>query len=413
MVTTLQLPVLPVRLDNFQHPIQVHNVIERPLPPILHEMESTGIMLDREKLQVVGAEIERLIGEVELGELANINYRSSVQLSSLLYDKLRLPVLGKTPGGKPSTDEKTLRKLKGRVHTSVELDALLELRGLEKLKGTYVDSLLRRTLDGKFLHFTINQMGTETGRMSAEDPNTQNIPAHTHLGDMIRDSFIAEDGMELVVADYSQIELRVMAVYAQEPYLLNAFMRDEDVHQAVTDMLGVGSRHIGKTLNFGVGYGMEAYALAGRMGVSVAEARRFLQMYWERLQALRRWIRGEKEWVVRYGWVSTMFGQYNYYEVGENEGENGAQLRSAVNMKVQGSAAGIMKMLLPHAYRIAHQYGGSPLFPVHDEILMKVREGKGEEAAQELADVGSRIVDLGIPMPMSVGVGHSWKEGKK
>ena len=395
------------------NPRWIYEQVERPLPPIVGAMESAGILVDRDRLAELGCTVDTRIAGIDLGVLDSVNYKSPLQLAHLLYNVVGLQPVRKTSGGAWSTDEKSLKEIRRRAgHAVPIIDTLLRIRSLEKLKSTYVTALLERTVDNPRLHFQFLQHGTETGRFSALNPNMQNMPSRGEFADEFRSCFIAPVGKVLVCSDASQIELRVMAAFSRDPFLTGAFNNDEDIHQAVTTLLGLSDRRVGKNINFGIGYGLSTPSLATLLGVSQREATQLMDEYWRRVPLLKAWFTRSKELLVSNGFVTTMFGRINHYNLGDNDNTNASTFREANNMRVQGTAADIIKLYMAIVHYTYSMYGGCMMLTVHDEVVGEVDEDKGELCRSALEYIGSTVVDIGVPLRWDVHIGRSWQEAK-
>jgi len=419
-------PVLAKRLKQ-ESLEKVFVDLELPLVPVLEAMERHGIRLDRMVLDELGrrlaaslAELEREIhSEAEGG----FNLNSPQQLAEVLFERKGLPVLRRTAKTKvPSTDADVLAELAARGHRLPAL--LLEYREQSKLKSTYVDALPRELgADGR-IHTRFNQAVAATGRLSSSDPNLQNIPVRTEMGREVRRAFVADPGEVLLAADYSQIELRVLAHLSQDPALEQAFAAGEDIHAATAalvfgvapDLVGPDQRRAAKTINFGLIYGMSAFALGRELGVATAEAQRFIDAYFARLPRVREFLDSIKEQARANGKVSTLFGRVRWISGldSHNSQVRGNAERQAINAPVQGTAADLMKlaMIRLHHELTAHRLPGRLLLQVHDELVLEVKKN----AAAKVSEVTRRVMEnaaaLRVPMKVDVGVGASWAEAK-
>lgn len=373
-------------------------------------MERRGIRVDRDRLRKTNEGWQRELLSLRDGPLAGINPASNPQVGKELRRR-GFTWSKRTKGGQEAVDMKVLEGLQ-RVAGGQDdfLTGLLEYRQLSKLVGTYGWPLLEASGDGR-VHGQLHQMGTETGRFSSSKPNLQNIPARTERGKEVRRCFVASEGMTLVKADYSQIELRVLAAMSRDSVLMEAFRNGEDIHQKVADMMGV-DRRTGKQLNFGVVYGMEAPRLAGELGMSTEEATELLAAYWRQLPGVRKWKDSIRYQVLTRGYVETWFGRRKRVHVPEGAPRWRVEklLREAGNMPPQGTAAELTKLLLPVAWREARDRGGYVLLQVHDELLSEVpteeavQYGKVVKRAAEEQDLG------GVPVVIEVHVGENWED---
>lgn len=401
----------------------VYNHIERPLIPVLIEMEGHGILIDREALTQLGEELrdgQQRLRETALSGVDVGKGGTTGATKRHLYHTLGLPVLRRTDGGEPSTDDKTLTELAAKASgdAATFVAGLRGLRELSKLESTYVGGMEKFIRPSGRVRYQLHQVGTETGRMSCSSFNLQNIPATGTFGPRFRQCFIPEPGMALMAADYSQIEYRVVAVLANEVGLLKGWRDDPamDAHLLTTLLLGLPPerRRDGKTLNFGLLYGLEDKALSIALGCTVKEAKHLRQLYWERLPGIAQWVSETKVRAIHEGYVETYFGRRNYIQIPENAERWMVEkkLREAVNMPVQGSAGDIEKIFMPRALEVAHDYNARMLLMVHDELVFEVPLGSEEAMAQELRDVGEHCVDIGVPIKLDVHWGRNWKEAK-
>jgi DNA polymerase-1 len=394
--------------------------LEHPLIPVLWEMERTGVQVDRDVLEHqarrAGAEIARL--EAELYALAGeeLNLNSGAQLARVLFEKLGLEHGRRTKTGY-STDQATLEELAAAHPFPARL---LEYRALTKLKSTYLDALpqVADSRDGR-VHTTFNQAGAATGRLSSSGPNLQNIPTRSAAGREIRRAFVAPPGRVLVGADYSQIELRVMAHLSGDPNLIEAFARREDVHAStarrIFNLPGEAPaelRNRAKIVNFGVMYGMGPRSLSQQMGIPLAEAQQFIRDYFRVYARVREHIDSSLAQARARGWVQTLFGRRRYLEAlqtGTGATRAFAE-RVAINMPIQGSAADLMKLAMSrvHAALKASVPSARLLLQVHDELLVEVAAEDAEAAAHTMRAEMETCVSLRVPLEVSVGQGTTW-----
>jgi DNA polymerase-1 len=402
---------------------KLYREIERPLVPILAKMERAGVAVDRGAMEAMSAEFGKAMRQLEarIHEIAGhaFNVASTRELGQVLFEELKLPVSKRLKTG-PSTDQDVLEKL-AEQHALPRL--ILEHRGLSKLKGTYVDALpqLIDPRDGR-IHTTYNQAGAATGRLSSQDPNLQNIPIRTELSRRIRAAFIAPPGRRLLSADYSQIELRILAHFAEDPALIESFRVREDVHaRTAAETFGVPGdavtpemRRIAKVLNFGIAYGLSAYGLSQRLDRPSEEAQAIIDRYFARYGAVRRWLESAIETARRDGEVRTLFGRKR--ELPEIHSRNPAQRqaaeRMAVNTPIQGTAADIIKIAM---IRVDAALGPSGLdarllLQVHDELVLEVAEDQADALGALVRTEMSAAVALRVPLEVEVGHGESWDE---
>ena len=399
--------------------------MEVPLLRVLLDMERAGIRLDREFLQNMGKELELRLEQMRgyihemAGEEFNIN--STQQLRVILFEKLNLPVFRKTKTG-PSTDIDTLERLAPQHPLPQEI---LSFRQLSKLKNTYVDTLpeLVNPQTGR-IHARFNQTVAATGRLSGSDPNLQNIPIRTDLGREIRRAFLPEDGWKLLSADYSQIELRVLAHFTNDPALVDAFGKGEDIHATTAsavygvalDVVNSEMRRVAKAVNFGIIYGQGAFGLSQTIGIPQSEARSFIDTYFERFAAVPAFVDETIESGRAHGYVSTIMGRRRYLPDlnSRNRNAKNAAERTAVNSVIQGSAADVIKIaMIAIADRLKREEREARmLVQVHDELLFEIPPGEIEEVAALVAEEMQGAMDLRVPLEVDVSTGDNWGELK-
>ena len=402
---------------------RVHDEIERPLVPVLAGMEQAGIALDAAAMGSMSAEFGAAMRELEVRIHAAagraFNVASTRELAQVLFVELGLPVVKKLKTG-PSTDQDVLEKL-SEEHPLPRL--VLEHRSLSKLKGTYVDALpaLVDPADGR-IHTTFNQAGAATGRLSSQDPNLQNIPVRTELSRRIRAAFVAPPGRLLLSADYSQIELRILAHYAEDPSLLESFRLREDVHsRTAAETFGVPAsevtpdqRRVAKVLNFGIAYGLSAFGLSQRLDMPPAEAQAVIDRYFARYAGVKRWLDGTVAAARESGEVRTLWGRRRELPDirSRNPGLRQAAERMAVNTPIQGTAADIVKIAMLRVDRAlaAEGLGSRMILQVHDELVLEVpvEEAAPAEALVRRAMEGA--AELLVPLDVEVGRAGSWAE---
>ena len=410
---------------------QLFDELEMPLVPVIVAMERAGIMLDTGTLdqmaQELGASLSQLETQINDHIGVPININSTQQLSQALFDRLGLPTQGikKTKSGHYSTAAGVLTTLKDK-HPVVGL--ILEHREFSKLLGTYVEALPRlvNPRTGR-IHTSFNQTGAVTGRISSSNPNLQNIPMRTELGRQVRRAFVAEPGWRLVAADYSQVELRVLAHMCQDPALIDAFRRDMDIHAATAaavygvafDAVSPGQRSFAKRVNFGLLYGMSSFRLAQDTGMPRAEADQFVQNYFDRFPGVQKYLAEIKRQAAKRGYVETLMGRRRYFPVLQRQArgrtsavQRAAAEREAINMPIQGTAADIMKlaMLDVHAALRAGGYRSRMLLQVHDELVLEVPEDELGEVVPLLCEQMSSAYELVVPLKVDVKVGQNWYE---
>ncbi len=402
----------------------VYTDIECPLVGVLKQMEHAGVMVDAQLLRQQSQELAEKMAATEKAAHAAaggpFNLGSPKQLQEVLYDRLHLPVLGKTPKGQPSTAEDVLEQLA----ESYDLPRLiLEYRGLTKLKSTYTDKLPTdihpRT---KRIHTSYHQAVAATGRLSSSDPNLQNIPIRTAEGRRIRQAFIAPPGFKLLAADYSQIELRIMAHLSGDEGLLAAFASDQDVHRATAaevfgatlDAVTSDQRRSAKAINFGLIYGMSAFGLAKQLGIERGEAQAYVDRYFERYPGVRRYMDETRASARRLGFVSTVFGRRLHLpeiNARNNQLRQYAE-RSAINAPMQGTAADIIKraMIGVAEWLSAEEPRARLIMQVHDELVVEVPEERAIDVGEGIVRIMEAAAELRVPLRVDRGIGANWDE---
>lgn len=403
---------------------KIYKEIDVPLISVLSRMERCGVCIDKDFLQSFSAALAgRLeILERQIYEAANaeFNINSPLQLQEVLYEKLKLPILKKTPTGQPSTAEPVLHEL--------ALDypipkMILEYRSLSKLKSTYTDALpLQVNAETDRIHTSYNQAVTSTGRLSSTEPNLQNIPIRTEEGRKIRRAFVAPPGCKIISADYSQIELRIMAHLSQDESLCQAFHSDIDVHRItaaeifginVGDVSDIQRRHA-KTINFGLIYGMAAFGLAKRLGMSREDAQKYIELYFTRYPGVKNYMEKMRKLAHEFGYVETIFGRRLYIPdiKTKNFVARAAAERAAINAPMQGSAADIMKIAMIDIDNWIQtcDFKINMIMQVHDELVFEVDKKYTQLAIKVIKKRMEAAVKLDIPIIASVGIGNNWDE---
>jgi DNA polymerase-1 len=402
----------------------VFSEVEIPLAKVLAQMELAGIKLNTMIFAGISQTITERIAKLEenIYKLSGttFNIASPKQLSEVLFEKMQLPVgnIKKGKSGVISTASAELDKLLGE-HKIIE--KIEEYREITKLKNTYLDTLPTMVDKNSRLHSTFNQAVTATGRLSSSDPNLQNIPTRTDLGQLLRTAFVAEEGCKLVSADYSQIDLRVVAHVSEDKKMIELFHRGEDIHRAtaaeinnltpsqVTDKI----RRTAKELNFGVIYGMGSFGFSARAGISRDDAKRFIDTYFEKFQGVAKYMQGIREFAKANGYVETEIGRRRYIpEINSSNFQvQSAAERMAINMPIQGLASDIMKIAMLH---VAKEFENNPdvkmLLQVHDEIILEVKEELAEEVAQKIKTILEKAYTLKVPLVANVEIGDNWGE---
>ncbi len=397
--------------------LKLYQEVEFPLSYTLFEMEKRGVPIDREHLEKIGKELSEKLKEIEeeifqiAGRRFNIN--STKQLSKLLFEELGLKPLKKTKSGY-STDVETLTTLALEGHKIAKL--LLEYRKTSKLKSTYVDGFLKHIKENGRVHTKFLQTSTATGRLSSVEPNLQNLPTGDPLSERIRKAVKAEEGFTLVWADYSQIELRVLAHLSQDEKLIEAFKEDRDIHLETAKHLfkerevNEKMRRIAKTVNFGIIYGMSPHGLSERLGIPFQEAQEFIERYFETFPRVREFIEETLKEAYEKGYVMSLFGRkrplpelrdknYHIRSFGE---------RAAVNAVIQGSAADIMKVAMVNLSKELAKLEAYMLLQVHDEIVIETGEEIIEQVKEKVKETMEKAVELSVPLKVKVEEGKRW-----
>ncbi len=403
---------------------EVYETIEQPLVPVLFRMERNGVLVDRDLLKKQSAELAgrmlELQGEAHREAGGEFNVDSPRQLQEVLFGKLGIPVIRKTPTGQPSTAEDVLEEL-AENHALPKL--ILEYRGIAKLKSTYTDKLPEQiNIRTGRIHTSYHQAVAATGRLSSTDPNLQNIPIRTPEGRRIRQAFVAPPGHSLVAADYSQIELRIMAHLSGDESLLKAFAEDRDVHQATAaEVFGVelesvsaDQRRSAKAINFGLMYGMSAFGLARQLSIGRGEAQKYMDRYFERYPGVRRYMEETRRQARETGFVETVFGRRLYLPDIQSRNQALRQYaeRSAINAPMQGTAADIIKraMITVDAWLQTSGLPARLIMQVHDELVLEVSDSAVDTVVGQLLTQMARAADLAVPLKVGVGVGRNWDE---
>ena len=397
--------------------------IEQPLSPVLAGMEQAGIKVDLQALQIfldeVQTDLDRLTSSIYKAAGGEFNLRSAQQIGEVLYKRLQLPMAKSTRGGQASTAQDVLEKLSGK---HLVVDNLLEFRKLEKLRSTYLEPLPRQTGKDGRIHTTFNQTATATGRLSSSNPNLQNIPIRGDLGRRMRTCFTADPGNCLISADYSQIELRVLAHYSQDPTLLQAFRNGEDIHARTAALLNEKNvaditpdqRRSAKTINFGLIYGMGARKLANDLGFSQTEAKEFIARYFARFSKIKNFYDEVEKQARLQGFVTTLSGRRRPLPDINSQNDQARALaeRQAVNTLIQGSAADIIKLAMLAVYndKQLHSLNAKLLLQVHDELVLEAPEANAQQAGMRLNALMGKLqgISLAVPLAADWGYGPNW-----
>jgi DNA polymerase-1 len=403
---------------------RLYETIEMPVREVLFRMERTGVLVDAARLDAQSRELGQKMIELEQKACAEagqpFNLNSPKQIGEIFFERLKLPVVKKTPSGAPSTDEDVLEKL--------ALDyplpkTLLEYRSVSKLKSTYTDKLPRmvNAKTGR-VHTTYGQTTAVTGRLASNDPNLQNIPVRTPEGRRIREAFVAPAGHAIVSADYSQIELRIMAHLSQDQGLLDAFARAEDIHRATAaEIFGRSpqevtseERRYAKTINFGLIYGMSAFGLASNLGIERDAARNYIDRYFMRYPGVAKYMESTRALAKRQGYVETVFGRRLWLaEINSPNGpRRSAAERAAINAPMQGTAADLIKLAMIAVDHWIHteRLGTRLIMQVHDELVLEAPEAEVDLVKKRVPELMSNVAELRVPLLAEVGVGANWDE---
>ncbi len=404
--------------------LNVYSAIEMPVMEILFAMERHGVLLDTDALAVQTRELSERLAEIEadVHQQAGQPFKlgSPKQLQEILFVKQGLPVIKKTPGGQPSTDEDVLQQL-ALDHPLPKL--ILEYRALSKLKSTYTDKLPKMVNpDTGRVHTNYAQAVANTGRLASNDPNLQNIPVRTPEGRRVREAFIAPDGCSIVSADYSQIELRIMAHLSQDENLLKAFREGADVHRhTASEIFGVDAdevtseqRRYAKVINFGLIYGMSAFGLASQLGIERSAAQQYIDRYFARYPGVADYMQRTRETARECGYVETVFGRRLYLaEIrASNHQRRQAAERAAINAPMQGTAADLIKlsMIAVHNWIATQKLGARMVMQVHDELVLEVPAAELDMMKNKVPELMSGVAKLDVPLVADVGAGPNWEQ---
>ncbi|WP_168418880.1 DNA polymerase I [Acinetobacter towneri] len=419
-VTYRLYEVLSAKLQKYPELVNILHNIEMPVARVLTSMEENGIQLDLQFLDQLGVDFAQTMQDLEnqIVELAgeNFNVSSPKQVGEILFDKLGLKGGKKTATGQYSTSESVLEKIEHPIS-----GLILDYRGLSKLKSTYTDGLLKQANnDTHRVHTSYHQALTATGRLSSTDPNLQNIPIRTEIGRQIRKAFIAPEGRVLLAADYSQIELRLMAHFSQDDALLDAFNHGQDVHRrTAAEVLGIAledvtsdQRRQAKAVNFGLLYGMSEFGLIRQLGFTREESQNYIKQYFQRYPGIYEYMQRTRQVALEQGFVETILGRRLYTPDidARNMMVRKAAERAAINAPLQGSAADIIKMAMIEVDKMLPQAQAKMLLQVHDELVFEVDADAADELAPQLAQVMQSVVEISVPLLVEVGKGNNWDE---
>ena len=403
---------------------KLYTNVEQPLVPILLEMEETGVLVDRDMLKTQSGELAKKMGELEASahELAGhpFNLGSPKQLQQILFEDQGLPVISKTPKGQPSTAESVLQEL------AADYDLpriILEYRSVSKLKSTYTDKLPEQiAADTGRIHTSYHQAVAATGRLSSTDPNLQNIPIRSEEGRRIRQAFIAPEGQVLLAADYSQIELRIMAHLSGDEGLLGAFADERDVHQATAaevfeldlDDVTADHRRSAKAINFGLMYGMSAFGLGRQLGIGRGEAQEYVDLYFDRYPGVKKFMDDIREQARQAGYVETVFGRRLYLPQIHDRNAQRRQYaeRSAINAPMQGTAADIIKMAMISVqdWLKKDRAPARMIMQVHDELVFEVEKSAVDAVSEQIVELMSNAASLKVALKVDADTGKNWDE---
>ena len=412
------------KLQNIDALIELYSNIESPLVAILQQVERNGVLIDKLKLEKQSDQFAAKLNELEEQAYhlvgSEFNLSSPKQLQEILFDQMGLPVLKKTPKGQPSTAEGVLQEL---AHDFPIAQTILEHRTIAKLKTTYTDKLpLLINKETQRVHTSYHQAVTSTGRLSSSDPNLQNIPIRSAAGRQIRQAFIAPKGWKILAADYSQIELRIMAHISKDRGLLDAFEKELDIHQATAaeifdtdlEVITKEQRRSAKAINFGLMYGMSAFGLSRQLSISRQDAEQYIELYFARYPRVKDYMESAVRQARESGFVETVFGRRLYLPDIDAKHYQRRQYaeRSAINAPMQGTAADIIKKAM---IELQDQLEDSSkeakmIMQVHDELVLEVQDNAVEAISSLVSQVMSQAADLEVALKVDVGVGNTWDE---
>ena len=402
--------------------VKVYSDIEMPLVPILSKIETNGVLIDSKALQKLSKDLDKELNEIESKcfKITNkeFNLNSPKQLQEILYDELKIPVSKKTPTGKPSTDEDTLQFL---AQTNELPKLILEYRSLNKLKTGYTDKLpLQISKTSGRVHTSYQQAITSTGRLSSTDPNLQNIPIKTSRGKKIRKTFIAQGEKRIFAADYSQIELRIMAHLSEDKNLLKAFKNKIDIHSFTAseifaidiENVSTDDRRAAKAINFGLIYGMSSFGLSKQLGIPISAAKDYMDVYFERYPRIKSYMNQIKDFAKNNGYVETIYGRKLYLpEISsKNVQRRKYAERTAINAPVQGSAADIIKiaMIQIDQWLSNNKSDTKMIMQVHDELVFEIPEKNAAADVENIIKIMKNCVSLNLPLEVNYGIDKNW-----
>jgi DNA polymerase I len=423
IITAELLKTLPEKFSDKQK--ELYETIEKPLQSVLADMELKGITIDSSLLKAQGATLEAQLNALEdnvrtIAENPKLNLNSRDQVADLLFNKLNLQAGKKTTTGKQSTSVQALEPLRD-THPIVAM--ILDYRELSKLKGTYLDPLPKLVNEKtKRLHTTFNQVVAATGRLSSINPNLQNIPIRTDIGREIRRAFVAAEGCKLLVADYSQIELRVLAHITNEAALIDSFTKGEDIHARTASRIynvemnavNHNMRRVAKIINFGVLYGMSAHRLTRELGIEYSEADTYIKTYFAGYPNVQKYIDDTLEFCRKNGYVETLLGRRRMIPDINIKDRNLREYaeRTAYNMPIQGTAADIMKLAMLQVAPKLKEFDACLLLQIHDEIIVEAPKKSVNTVAEVIHETMENAYKLAVPLVAEVGIGENWLEAK-
>ena len=416
--------ILHPKLMEINSLAKLYTDIEAPLLKVLQTIERNGVLIDESMLQKQSDQFAITLKELESKAHslagAEFNLNSPKQLQEILYDKLSLPILKKTPKGQPSTAESVLQRL---AEDFPIVQTILNYRTTAKLKTTYTDKLpLMINQDTGRVHTSYHQAVTATGRLSSSDPNLQNIPIRTAEGRRIRQAFIAPSGFQILAADYSQIELRIMAHNSQDPGLLDAFQAGLDIHQATAaeifavDLQSVSAeqRRSAKAINFGLIYGMSAFGLTRQLGITRGDAQEYIELYFARYPKVKEYMDAIRNQARESGFVETVFGRRLYLPDIDSRNYQRRQYaeRSAINAPMQGTAADIIKKAMIDLQQrlVAESINAKIIMQVHDELVLEVEDSSVGAVSELVTEAMGKAADLDVALKVDLGVGENWDQ---
>ena len=403
---------------------KLYTDIEAPLLKVLQTIERNGVLIDESMLEKQSDQFAITLKELESKAHslagAEFNLSSPKQLQEILYDKLSLPILKKTPKGQPSTAESVLQRLAGDFPI---VQTILKYRTTAKLKTTYTDKLpLMVNQNTGRVHTSYHQAVTATGRLSSSDPNLQNIPIRTVEGKRIRQAFIAPNGFQILAADYSQIELRIMAHNSQDPGLLDAFQAGLDIHQATAaeifavdlESVSAEQRRSAKAINFGLIYGMSAFGLTRQLGITRGDAQEYIELYFARYPQVKIYMDAIRKQARESGFVETVFGRRLYLPDIDSRNYQRRQYaeRSAINAPMQGTAADIIKKAMIDLERqlVEESIDAKIIMQVHDELVLEVKDNSVDAVSELVTEAMGKAADLDVVLKVDLGVGENWDQ---